>query len=165
MRGKPKLGPYLERIEEILESGQDVPRKQWHTAKRIFERIRAEGYPGQYTMVKDAVLQLKRVSREVYMPWCTGRGVAQVDFGLGLAKVAGVLRKVALFVMALPCSDAFFVMAFEREYTEAYWEGHPRAFDLFGGMPSRISYDIATSLVARIIGPREKQLTTGFMPL
>jgi len=37
------------------------------------------------------------------------------------------------FVMALPHSDAFFVMAFERECTESYWEGHVRAFESFGG--------------------------------
>jgi transposase len=51
-------------------------------------------------------------------------GEAQVDFGYALAKVNGQLRKVAFFVMALPYSDAAFVMAFERECTETFWEGH-----------------------------------------
>lgn len=164
-RRKPKLGPYLRRIEEILESDQEVPKKQRHTAKRIYERICEEGYQGGYTVVKDAVRQLRRVKREVYMPLVHRPGEAQVDFGYALVKVAGVLRKVAFFVMALPYSDAFFVMACERECTESWWEGHLRAFAFFGGIPTRISYDNAKVLVARIIGPHEKQLTTAFLQL
>jgi len=50
--------------------------------------------------------------------------------------------------MVLPYSDAFFVMAFERECTESYWEGHVRAFEFFGGVPQRISYDKRRVLVA-----------------
>ena len=164
-RGKPKLGPYLKRIEEMLEADKALPKKQRHTAKRIYERLCEEGYSGKYTMVKDAVRRLKRVTREVYMPLIHRPGEAQVDFGYALARVAGVLRKVALFVMALPHSDAFFVMACERECTETYWEGHLRAFACFGGVPTRISYDNAKVLVARIIGPHDKRLTDAFLQL
>ena len=42
-RGKPKLGPYLDRIARILDEDKDCPRKQRHTAKRIFDRLAAEG--------------------------------------------------------------------------------------------------------------------------
>ena len=45
---------------------------------------------------------------------------------------------VAFFVMVLPYSDATFVMAFERECTETFWEGHVRAFEFFKGVPTRI---------------------------
>ena len=45
-RSKPKIGPYLERIREIIKEDKDVPRKQRHTAKRIFDRLREEGYRG-----------------------------------------------------------------------------------------------------------------------
>ena len=46
-REKPKLGPYVERIAAILaaEREEGLPKKQRHTAKRIFERLREEGYP------------------------------------------------------------------------------------------------------------------------
>lgn len=74
---------------------------------------------------------------------------AQVDFGYALAKVSEVLKKVVFFVMALPYSDAFFVMAFERECTESYWEGHVRAFESFWGVPNRISYDNSNNLWPR----------------
>lgn len=119
-RKQRKLGPYLERMQEILSSDKELPKKQRHTAKRIFERLAEEGYQGKYTAVKDAVRQLKRVKREVFMPLIHHPGEAQVDFGYALAKVSGVLRMVAFFVMVLPHSDAFFVMAFERECTETY---------------------------------------------
>ena len=68
--------------------------------------------------------EIKRISQEVFMPLVHRPGEAQVDFGFAVAKLAGVLRKIAFFVMVLPHSDAFFVMAFERECTETYWEGH-----------------------------------------
>jgi hypothetical protein len=60
------------------------------------------------------------------MPLIHRPGEAQVDFGFAPAKVAGVLRKVAFFLMVLPNSDAFFIRAFERECSETYWEGFVR---------------------------------------
>ena len=162
---KPKIGPYLEQIAQIIEDDKTLPKKQRHTAKRIYERIREEGYEGKYTQVKEAVREIKRLKKEVYMPLKHDPGEAQVDFGYALAKVSGILRKVAFFVMVLAYSDAFFVMAFERECTESLWEGHVRAFAFFGGVPQRISYDNSRVLVSKIIGPHERKLTDGFLKL
>jgi transposase len=39
-RAKKKLGPYVERIRQILKEDKALPKKQRHTAKRIFERLR-----------------------------------------------------------------------------------------------------------------------------
>jgi transposase len=164
-RARPKLGPYLDRIAQILEQDKGCPRKQRHTAKRIFDRIAAEGYEGGYTAVKRAVRDLERVRGEVFVPLIHRPGEAQVDFGYALAKVAGRLRKVAFFVMALPHSDALFVQAFERECTEAFWEGHVRGFAFLGGVPRRITYDNSRVMVARIVGPRRRRLTHGFLQL
>ncbi len=111
-RLKPKIGPYLERIEEIIKKDKAIQKKQRHTAKRIYERICDEGYQGKYTQVKEAVREIKRIKKEVYMPLIHRPGEAQVDFGYAVAKVSGILRKVAFFVMVLPYSDAFFVMCF-----------------------------------------------------
>jgi len=164
-RPKPKIGPYLERIAQIIEEDRAIPKKQRHTAKRIYDRIRQMGYEGKYTQVKDAVRMLLRVKQEVFMPLVHRVGEAQVDFGYALAKVSGALRKVGFFVMVLPYSDAFFVMAFERECTESYWEGHVRALEYFGGVPHRISYDNSKVMVSKIVGPRERKLTDGFLKL
>jgi transposase len=164
-RPRPKLGPYLDRIARILEEDMDCPRKQRHTAKRIFDRLAAEGYEGGYTAVKKAVRDLRRIRSEVFVPLIHRPGEAQVDFGYALVNVAGRLRKVAFFVMALPHSDALFVQAFERECTETFWEGHVRGFAFLGGVPRRITYDNSRVMVAKIIGPRQRRLTHGFLQL
>jgi len=164
-RPKPKLGPYLELIARIIEEDKSAPKKQRHTARRIYHRLQEAGYQGKYTQVKEAVREIRRVSREVYMPLVHRPGEAQVDFGYALAKISGVLRKVALFIMALPYSDAFFVAAFERECSESYWEGHVPAFEYFGGVPHRVSYDNTKVRVSKILGAHERQLTDGFLKL
>jgi transposase len=163
-RPRKKLGAFWERIQQILKEDQALPRKQRHTAKRIWERLREAGFTGGYTVVKDAVRELTQVRQEVFVPLTHPPGEAQVDFGHALAKVNGRLRKVAFFVMALPYSDASFVMTFERECTETFWEGHARAFEFFGGVPRRITYDNTTVAVSKIFG-QERQLTRGFLQL
>jgi len=164
-RPKLKIGPYIDRISQIIEEDKAFPKKQRHTAKRIYQRIKDMGYQGKYTQVKEAVREIKRVKSEVYMPLIHRPGEAQVDFGYALARVSGVLRKVGFFVMVLPYSNVFFVMAFERERTESYWEGHAKAFEFFGGVPKRISYDNSRVLVSKIIGTYERKLTDGFLKL
>jgi transposase len=162
---KPKIGPYLERIAGILESDMALPKKQRHTAKRVFERIQQEGYEGGYTAVKDVVRELKRTSQEVFVPLIHRPGEAQMDFGQALVKMDGVLRKVMFFAMALPYSDAMFIVAYSRECTETFQDGHVRAFKFFGGVPSRISYDNARTSVSQIIGAHARKLTHGFLQL
>ena len=164
-RPKPKIGRYLEGISSILDADKDVPKKQRHTAKRIFERIQEEGYTGGYTAVKDVVRDLKRTSQEVFVPLMHWPGEAQMDFGQALVKMGGVLRKVMFFAMALPYSDAMFVVAYARECTETFQDGHVRAFEFYGGVPSRISYDNAKTSVSQIIGAHARKLTNGFLQL
>ena len=164
-RPQPKLGPYLAWIAQVLETDKAVHKKQRHTAKRIFDRLRGEGYTGGYTQVKEAVASLRRVTQEVYVPLVHRPGEAQVDFGYAMVKVGGHLQKVVFFVMCLPYSDAVYVQVFERICTEVMWEGHRRAFEFFNGVPWRISYDNERVHVAQILGPRERKLTDGFLQL
>jgi len=88
-RPKPKIGPYLERIAQIIDEDKYYPKKQRHTAKRIFDRIRQMGYTGGYTQVKEAVREIKRRKRQVFMPLIHRPGEAQVDFGYALVKMLG----------------------------------------------------------------------------
>jgi transposase len=164
-RPKPKIGPYLERIAGILEADKSMPKKQRHTALKIFEVIQGEGYEGGYTAVKDAVRALKRSSGEVFVPLIHHPGEAQMDFGQALVKMGGVLRKVMFFAMVLPYSDAMFIVAYARECTETFQDGHVRAFRFFAGVPTRISYDNARTSVSQIIGTYARKLTNGFLQL
>ncbi len=165
-RPKRKIGPFLRVIREILEGDRKVHRKQRHTARRIFDRLKHEyGYPGGYTAVKEVVRTWRQRQREVFMPLTHRPGEAQVDFGTADVIWEGQVTRVALFVMTLVYSDAVFCALFPRECTEAFMEGHRRAFEFFGGVPRRISYDNSKIAVAKIIGKRERELTREFLRL
>ncbi|MFC1888754.1 IS21 family transposase [Thermodesulfobacteriota bacterium] len=165
-RPKPKIGSYLPVIDEILRADQQVHRKQRHTAKRIYERLRDEyGYTGGYTIVKDAVRKYKRSHREVFVPLIHPPGHAQSDFGRAWIYVAGKLTQAALFVMTLVYSDAIFMCVFPRECTETFQEGHKRAFEFFGGVPRCIRYDNTKIAVAKIVGGRGRETTREFQRL
>ena len=160
------IDPFLPVIEEILKADRTVHRKQRHTSRKIYERLRAEhGYTGGQTLVSMAVRNLKQKSREVFLPLSHPPGEAQVDFGFADVVVNGQLTKVALFVMTLPYSDAIFIQGFPRECTESFLEGHVRAFAFFGGVPIRISYDNSRIAVGKIVGDRERQVTKEFLRL
>jgi transposase len=165
-RPHPKLDPFLPVIHQILGDDKKAPRKQRHTARRIFERLRDEhGYAGGLTVVKGAVAARRLRTAEVFIPLAHPPGEAQVDFGQAEVTLDGQATTVALFVMTLPYSDAVFVCAFPRECTEAFLEGHVRAFDFFGGVPRRISYDNSRIAVARVVGSRERKVTDAFLRL
>jgi len=165
-RKKPKIGEFVPIIQEILKSDQQVHRKQRHTAKRIFERLQAEHeYEGGYTGVKEAVRAWRQEHKEVFLPLSHPPGEAQVDFGEADVTLRGETTRVALFVMTLPFSDAIFCQVFPRECTEAFLEGHKRAFEFFGGVPRRISYDNSKIAVAKITGSREREVTREFLRL
>jgi transposase len=165
-RRKPKLGPFLPIIHEILQQDKRAPKKQRHTAWRIFERLRDEHrFTGGYTIVKDAVRAWKQGHQEVFLPLSHPPGEAQVDFGQATITLQGVETKVALFVMTLPYSGAIFVQAFPRECTETFLEGHRQAFEFFGGVPRRISYDNSAIAVIEVLRGRERKLTREFLRL
>jgi transposase len=166
-RPKRKLGEHWEWMAQVLAGDKQVPRKQRHTAKKLWDRLKAErGFKGGYTVVKEAVRELSRRSQEVFMPLSHRPGTMQMDFGQALARIGGVLRKVHFAVFALPHSDAVYLRAYERECTETFWDGHVHALEYFGGVPVEITYDNTKVAVGQIIGGgKERKLTTGFLQL
>ena len=163
---RPKLGPWLGVIDAILDDDKQRPVKQRHTAKRIFERLKEEhGFTGGYTIVKDYVRAATLRGQEVFVPLVHPAGEAQVDFGEALVVIAGVERKAHYLAMDLPHSDDCFVVAFPAETTEAFLEGHVRAFAYFGGVPTRILYDNTKIAVAKILGGEQRQRTRSFSEL
>jgi transposase len=163
---RPKLGPWMGVIDAILEDDQQQPIKQRHTAQRILDRLRAEhGFSGGYTIVKDYVRLCRQRQQEVFVPLTHAPGTAQVDFGQALAMVNGMECTAHFFAMDLPHSDAVFVMAFPAESTEAFLEGHIRAFAYFGGVPNSILYDNTKLAVAQILGDGRRQKTRAFCEL
>ena len=164
-RPKPQLGQFLGVIDEILIADRDAPAKQRHTAKRIFERLRDEhGYTGCSSQVRAQVAAARRRQKEVFVPLSHPPGEAQYDFGEATVVIAGTAMKAALSVMTLPYSDVFHVSAYPRECTETFQAGHVAAFDFFGGVPTRTSYDNSRIAVTKVMG-RERELTREFLRL
>jgi transposase len=126
-------------IDAILEDDKQRAKKPRHTAKRIFERLRAEpGYAGGYTIVKDYVRAAKIGGREMFVPLRHAPGEAQADFGEARVGIAGVECKAHFMAFDLPHSDDGFVQAYPAETTEAFLDGHVRALEYFGAVPARI---------------------------
>lgn len=154
---RPKLDGFTGIIDQILTDDKRVIKKQRHTAKRIFERLRDEhGFTGKLTIVTDYVREKKRRTQEVFVPLSHKPGHAQVDFGETLGFIGGVECKLHYFAMSLPHSDAFFMKAYPAETTEAFCDGHNAAFAFFGGIPLSILYDNTTIAVAKILGPSRR---------
>ena len=163
---RPKLEPYTGVIDQILERDHGVPKKQRHTAKRIFERLRDEyGFGGGYTTLKDYVREHRRRTREMFVPLSHAPGHAQCDFGEALVVIGGVERKAHCFVLDLPHSDGCFVKAYPAESTEAFPDGHVSAFAFLGGVPRSILYDNTKLAVARIPGDGRRKRTRAFTEL
>ena len=153
---RPKLSPYTGVIDRILEDDLRRPRKQRHTAKRIFKRLRDEyGFDGGYTTVKDYVREHRRQTREMFVPLSHAPGHAQCDFGEALVVIGGVEQKAHCFVIDLPHNDGCFVKAYPAETTEAF----------LGGVPQSILYDNTRLAVAKILGDGRRQRTRAFTEL
>ena len=163
---RPKPDPFIPPVNQILEEDKSRLKKQRHTSKRIYERLRDEhGFTGGITIVTDYVREKKRRTREVFVPLSHAPGHAQVDFGEALGEIGGVVRKLHYFAMSLPHSDAFFIKACPAETTEAFCDGHVSAFAFFGGVPLSGLYDNTTIAVARILGDGKRQRTRTFSEL
>lgn len=163
---RPKLDAWAGAIDQILEDDQARGKKQRHTAKRIFERLREEhGYTGGYTIVKDYVRLRKLSQGEMFVPLEHPPGDAQADFGEAQVVIGGVERKAHYLAVDLPQSDDCFVMAFPAETTEAFLEGHNHAFTYFQGVPRTILYDNTKLAVARILGDGTRTKTRAFSEL
>ena len=117
--GWPQLGRFY----------QKVPRKQRHTARRVWQRLvaehgaqAAEVTVSRYVAHRKRELGLDRV--EVTVPQTHAPGAeAEVDFGEFYATIAGVLIKVWMFVMRLSHSGKAFHVAFlATQAQEAFCE-------------------------------------------
>lgn len=163
---RPKLDGFTDIIDQVLSDDKSRPKKQRHTATRIFERLRDEyGFTGKRTIVADYVRVQKQRSRDVYVPLSHDPGHAQVDFGEALAVIGGVEQKIHYLAMSLPHSDGVFIKAYPRETTEAFCDGHVAAFSFFGGVPLSIVYDNTKIAVARILGDGKRMRTQTFTRL
>jgi len=164
---RPKLDAFIAIIDQWLEADRAVPRKQRHTAKRVFDRLRDEhGFTGGYTIIKDYMRDRERRGQEMFVPLAHPAGHGQADFGEAVVVIGGVEQKAHFFVLDLPHSDGCYVRAYPAAVAEAWVDGHIHAFAFFGAVPQSIVYDNDRCLVAKILpdGTRKRAtLFSGFL--
>jgi transposase len=162
---KPAIESYLDWIQGILAQDEQAPRKQRHTARRIYQRMREElGYTGSERTVRRTIAALKEKQPEVFLPLGFEPGeMAQVDWAEVTVLLAGTLTKVQLFCLVLNYSGALYCQAFEHARQEAFFEGHTQAFAFLGGVPRTITYDNLTSAVKRILQGKNRQENERFV--
>ena len=170
-RSRPAIDPYAGVIDSWLSGDRDVPRKQRHTARRVWQRLVAEHQAvlaevtvSRYVARRRVELGLDHV--QVAVPQTHPPGAeAEVDFGEFYATVAGTWTKLWMFVMRLSCSGKAFHVAFATQAQEAFLEGHVLALEYFGAVPGRIRYDNLKPAVTRVLRGRDRTESERFIAL
>ncbi len=159
---RPVLDPVRPLIDAWLTADQAAPRKQRHTAKRVYDRLVAEhGYTGCERIVRQYVHDWKRAHRAddgCFLPLAYAPGAeAQCDWGEAVVQIAGVERTAHLFCLRLCYSLKPFVCAFPTVRQECFLAGPVAAFAALGGVPHRITYDNLGSAVTKVLTGRSRQ--------
>jgi transposase len=169
-RTSPKLEPVKGYIEKILEEDKRAPRKQRHTAHRIFNRI-AEKYPehsiGEST-VRRYVSRRKRElglkDGEVYVPQSYEWGrEGQVDWYEAVAELGGERQTVQVFTMRSMAGGGALHRAYPRPTQQAFFEGHELSFSYFGGVFHKLRYDNLGLAVKKILRGYQRDQTAKFV--
>ncbi len=170
-RPRPAVDPYAELIDSWPLADRDVPRKQRHTARRIWQRLVAEHGATLAEVTVSRHVSRRRVELgldhiEVAVPQTHPPGAeAEVDFAEFHARIAGVLIKLWMFVMRLSHSGRAFHVAFATQAQEAFLEGHVLALAHFGAVPARIRYDNLKPAVVRVLRGRDRAESERFIAL
>ncbi|MEO7650740.1 MAG: IS21 family transposase [Bryobacteraceae bacterium] len=162
-REEPKLGPVKEHIDRMLEGDQQAPRKQRHTAHRIWVRLRKEyaelpiGEPTVRRYVQRRKQELGLRGKEVFVPQSYRWGQeGQVDWFEAMAKLGGELCKLQFFAMRSMGSGDAFHRAYTNATQQALLEAHEYAFSYFGGVFQKLRYDNMSSLVKKMLRGRQR---------
>lgn len=130
-------------VRNCLEEDAHSPKKQHHTAKRIYDRLVEElGFTGGETTVRRLVSQLRENPQEAFVPLAFPPGDAiQIDFGEATVYLSGVKTVVNLFCARLCYSGAPLVLAYRRQNEESFLDALIQVFQYFGGVPRRVIFD------------------------
>lgn len=163
----PALKDYIAVIDEWMEADRKIPRKQRHTAMRIYDRLRDErGYTGSYCSVKRYVRKKKfmmRMVSEGYLPLAQPGGHGQVDFGESLYYDGqGRERKGYALTVSFPQSNKGYTQFYPSQNQECLLTGLQRVFEHIGGVPPRLRFDNLSTAVVKVLEGGERELTDGF---
>lgn len=148
-RERPAIDRHAGFVVGILVRDRSVPRKQRHSAQKIFDRLVAEqGYEGSYPTVCRFVREWKLAQAQspqdgfLELDWAPG--TMQVDYGVFTATIAGESLDLKLLAVTFPHSNARFCIAMMCEKAECFCEGLVRIFEMAGRVPRLMILDNAT---------------------
>lgn len=154
VKSRPVLGDYQEIIHTWLSEDEAAPRKQQHTAKRIYDRLVAEhGFGGSERTIRQYVAEIRQKAPEGFVPLAFQPGeMAQADWIEKMRVIlAGTLCTVDVLGLVLNHCGSFHFEAFEHMKQEAFFTGHVHAFEFWGGVPRTITYDNLKAAVTKVL--------------
>lgn len=170
-REAPVTGKYEATVRGWLEADRLAPRKQRHTARRVWQRLRDEhGCKAAESSVRRLVARPRRelvtsLSR-AYVPLVHEPGKeAEVDFYEATVLLDGVATVLQHFCMRACHSGREFHMAFPSVTQQAFLVGHVQAFAWFGGVFGSVKYDNLRPAVKKVLRGREREQTERFIAL
>lgn len=170
-RVSPALEPYKALIDGWLAEDKDAPRKQRHTARRVWQRlVEEQGAQVGESTVRRYVARVRAghgvAVAEVKVPQHHTLGAeAEVDFGAVSFYLEGVLTDGWMFVMRMSASGKGFHRIYLNQAQQAFLDGHVRAFEHFGGVPGRVRYDNLKPAVARVLKGRDRDEAERFIAM
>ncbi len=169
-RERPVVGPLVPFIEGILAADRKAPRKQRHTAHRIWQRIvaeRPERKVAEVTIrqyVRGRKQELGWSTRQTCVPQAYEWGQeGQVDWYEAWAELGGELVLLQGFSMRSMASGAAFHRAYHRATQQAFLEAHEEAFSYHGGVFAVLRYDNLRVAVKKILRGHRREETTRFI--
>ena len=167
---RPVVGPLIPFINAILEADRKAPRKQRHTAHRIWQRILAEMAPRRVAEVtiRQYVRERKRElgwsTRTTCVPQSYEPGQeGQVDWYEAWAELSGEPVLLQVFTMRSMASGAAFHRAYHRATQQAFLEAHEHAFEFFQGVFRLLRYDNLKAAVKKILRGFRREETARFI--
>jgi transposase len=171
VRPSPLLDPWKPTIDGWLADDEEAPKKQRHTARRVYQRLLEEnGADIGESTVRRYVAEVKArrpvALAQVNVPQSHPVGEeAEVDFGQISFRLSGEQVIGRMFVMRLSASGKAFHRIYANEAQEVFIDGHVRAFEQFGGVPGRIRYDNLKPAVVRVLKGRDRKETERFVAM
>jgi transposase len=161
------LDPFKPCIDAILTADEAAPRKQRHTASKIWRRLQQEhGYTGSYERVRLYVRERQRHQRETFIPLDHDPGQRlEADFGHIYVDLPEGRKQIPVLVATWAFSNCPFAIALPTERTEAILHGLVEAFAFFGCVPREVWWDNPTTVVPHLFKGRQRQINDRYQAL
>jgi transposase len=165
----PKLDTYKSLIDSWLMDDRKAPRKQRHTAKRVYHRLRKEvqEFDCSYRLVAKYVAyrksQLRIDNKSGYLPLIHHPGEGQADFGAAQFFENSRSHDGKYLVLSFPQSNAGYTQLMYGENAECFMESMIAIFEYIGGVPTEIWFDNTSTIVTKILKDGGRQLTDKFL--